>query len=84
MTRAALAEVTQRARERDQQIAEASVRAAEKSAAAAEEAARIAERNLWIAGLTGAFAGGTLMLGILTWRDRRREQQATAKRPKRR
>jgi hypothetical protein len=96
ITRSALAEVAQRAknkelqlRERDQKMAEASTQAAIDSAAAAARSARAAElnanasnRSSWITGLGSAFAGGMFVLAGLTYRDgRRRDQQTNANNP---
>jgi hypothetical protein len=68
VTRVALAEVADRAKKLDQEIAR-------QNAEANRRNAEIAARNLWITGCGGAVAGGMLVFAGLTYREGRRKNR---------
>jgi hypothetical protein len=68
VTRVALAEVADRAKKLDQEIAR-------QNAEANRRNAEIAARNLWITGCGGAVAGGMLVFAGLTYREARRKNR---------
>jgi hypothetical protein len=83
----AAAEYTERAKKRDQEIANTAAQAAKDNARAQELNAitnqkqlEIGQRNLILAAMSGAVGFGTFVLGVLTWRDRRAETAQAAAR----
>lgn len=79
---AALAEITQRAKDVDQKIAQSAAQAARESALAAVQSAEaaqrnaaIAERTIWLTAIGSAITGGGLLFAGLTYRETRRKNR---------